>query len=329
MDAAILPSYPSISIHRDHIGMTQFRDLEDPGYKAVSGELLRWAKGLNQTVLAPSVNNSLEEVTRLGWATSPPTKREIAFAAPYSLRPKLAVGLKCLDFDKHTNIRVRTSAYNIRSESFRIDVSSWSDTIMHRADYTWLDAAADDSDFQFGEFDTTDDHVWYEPQFQTTSEVKFQHAFDAPPQVIMWLNQLDMDSKADWRVAAYATDISANSFIVHVDTWGDSLLWSATVTWIAYPAAKAGVFSGNFGTKDLSDLKDPHTCSCNVDFGNSTFTAPPRVLLALNSFEIDRRYNLRVNVRADSITRTGMTWYIDSWGDTVLYAAGGSFIALG
>jgi len=98
---------------------------------------------------------------------------------------------------------------------------------------------------------------------------------------------------------------------------------------LAYPAAKAGVFSGNICTKELDDLKDPHTCSCNADCGNNIFTSPPRVLLALNSFEIDRRYNLRVNVRADSITRTGMTWHIDSWADTVLYAAGRSFIALG
>ncbi|KAK3708301.1 hypothetical protein LTR37_011566 [Vermiconidia calcicola] len=47
-DSAILPAYSSISIPKDHAGMTKFADTEDSGYQRVSGELWIWARDVNK-----------------------------------------------------------------------------------------------------------------------------------------------------------------------------------------------------------------------------------------------------------------------------------------
>ena len=43
-DSARLKGYPAISIRRNHVSMTKFKDEHDPGFQRVFGELQRWAK---------------------------------------------------------------------------------------------------------------------------------------------------------------------------------------------------------------------------------------------------------------------------------------------
>lgn len=51
-DSAILPGYIPIGIHSNHMEMTKFDSEDDPGFRAITGELRRWIKGL--TVAPPS-----------------------------------------------------------------------------------------------------------------------------------------------------------------------------------------------------------------------------------------------------------------------------------
>ncbi|KAI1196141.1 hypothetical protein F5X97DRAFT_223653 [Nemania serpens] len=45
-DSAIIPGYVPIGIHANHMDMTKFAALDDPGFIAVSGELQRWIRSL-------------------------------------------------------------------------------------------------------------------------------------------------------------------------------------------------------------------------------------------------------------------------------------------
>jgi hypothetical protein len=51
--SAILPGYAAIAIHRNHAEMTKFSSSEEPGFKAISGELKRWMKKIQQTPSKP------------------------------------------------------------------------------------------------------------------------------------------------------------------------------------------------------------------------------------------------------------------------------------
>ncbi|OKO90002.1 hypothetical protein PENSUB_13543 [Penicillium subrubescens] len=46
-DSAILPGYIPIGIHSNHMDMTKFANVDDPGFVAVCGELRRWIRGTN------------------------------------------------------------------------------------------------------------------------------------------------------------------------------------------------------------------------------------------------------------------------------------------
>ena len=50
MDSAILPSYTSIGIHENHMGMTKYDSESHHGFISVIGETRRWTKDLKQPV---------------------------------------------------------------------------------------------------------------------------------------------------------------------------------------------------------------------------------------------------------------------------------------
>ncbi|KAE8156908.1 hypothetical protein BDV40DRAFT_293146 [Aspergillus tamarii] len=43
-DSAVLPGYVPIGIHSNHMDMTKFSSVDDPGFMAICGELRRWSK---------------------------------------------------------------------------------------------------------------------------------------------------------------------------------------------------------------------------------------------------------------------------------------------
>lgn len=60
MDSAILPAYPSIGIHSDHIGMTKFGSEEDPGFEDFQTELLRIVEKARDEKGTPDNGNDLD-----------------------------------------------------------------------------------------------------------------------------------------------------------------------------------------------------------------------------------------------------------------------------
>jgi hypothetical protein len=258
------------------------------------------------------------------------TSKAVVFAQPYPAPPTLALGLTEIDIGNNANVRIEAAAGDVTTTGFTTSLNAWADTTLYSAGSTWLEVAAADTDFQVGTFNTQEDHPWNQPQLATSRRINFARAYAAPPEVIVWLNELDVDNKANVRVSTYVSGIDASGFTVHIDTWADTVLNSAGVTWIAYPAGKAGVASGTYKTQDVRPWNQPRpNTSGAVTFPPGRFTTPPRVLAALCALDVDRQADLRVNATIDNITATGLTWNLDSWADTVLYSAGGCYIAIG
>lgn len=46
--SAIIPGYAPIGIHANHMNMTKFDTIDNPGFIAVAGELRRWARALDE-----------------------------------------------------------------------------------------------------------------------------------------------------------------------------------------------------------------------------------------------------------------------------------------
>lgn len=71
-NSARLPGYIPIGIRANHMDMTKFDNADNPGFKAVAGELQRWVKALTQAGMTSNgpPTDITEEATRGGQNSS-------------------------------------------------------------------------------------------------------------------------------------------------------------------------------------------------------------------------------------------------------------------
>lgn len=241
---------------------------------------------------------------------------------------KFPIGLNFLDIDRSANIRIKATTDTVTDTSVKVHLDAWADTTLYTAGCTWLDLCTNDRDFQCGTFSTGDDHAWNKPQLTTSRQITFAKPYAVTPKVIVWLNQLDMDKTHNWRVKTYVSDVSTTGFSLHIDTWGDTILYSGNATWIAHPANRTNIASGTYNTGDVRPWNQPQQVNGKAITFDKTFETAPRVFSALNYLDIANTANLRVKMSQTSITSKGMTWNLDCWGDTTLYSAGASYLAV-
>lgn len=257
----------------------------------------------------------------------PQTSKIVSFGTTYTTPIGLPVGINTMDIGNNGNIRINAYTSNVGRDRFTINIDSWLDTRIYSAGCSWLQILNDDPNFQFGRYSTREDHPHH--QTRTSRLITFPRSYAAPPTVVVMLVGLDMQHNRSWRVRTYVTNVTATNFIIHIDTWDNTILHSAAATWIAYPTGLPKVASGTFNTQDVRPL---HPAQLNtvghVSFNHGVFATRPHALLAFNSLDIDCRRNMRVRLDYSNMTTAGMTWHISGWGNTIVYSAGGSYIAL-
>lgn len=242
--------------------------------------------------------------------------------------PGLVVGLTTLDASCDANVRVKAYTSAIQRDCFTIHIDSWMNTTLYGAGCTWLQIEADDRDFQYGSYHTLEDHDWYKYPAQNTRKVNFKRPYLAIPKVVVWLSVIDVGHGSSWRIKSYATDVTAQGFTIHIDSWLDSRLYSAMASWVAYPADTPGIAGGIVSTQSIRSWAQPRASNSAFEaFDVGVFKKQPRVFMALNALDIDRNQNMRLKVKADNVSAAGMTWHLNAWTDTTLYSAGASYIA--
>lgn len=145
---------------------------------------------------------------------------------------------------------------------------------------------------------------------------RFPVTFGEPPDVVCWLNRLDLASggSRNWRLAAYVSNITEKNAIFHIDTWGDSVLHGAAMCWIAFPKNKKRVDCGSFSTSDVRPWYDPRSRNKKrIRFKEGWFKKPPVVLVALNMLDMAGNADLRLRVDATDVDNEGFTWHLDTW----------------
>jgi hypothetical protein len=154
--------------------------------------------------------------------------------------------------------------------------------------------------------------------------------FNEEPNVVVWLSALDLDKGHNWRVKAYATNVTASGFDLNIDTWADTILYSAAASWVAYPKGRDGVASGRVSSSELREWYPPQNLDIKkVKFPAKLFDREPKVFLAISELDLDSSTNLRVKVSADKIDEFGFVWRAESWDDSSIYNVGADWIAFG
>lgn len=241
--------------------------------------------------------------------------RNILVAKPdrHSPAPNIAVGLSSLHVKADSNVRIRTSVDNIKQASYDLHIDTWANTKFNYAACNWLETPHS-SYFQVGSWNTMERRAWNvrNPPATTTADIKFKRAFDEIPTIVVWLNWIDTNRGHDTCIKAYVTDPSPDGFKIHIETWGDCILYSGGASWIAYPPkAASGIISEVVRTtKDTGNA--PYEKTGQITFPEDLFTWQPKALIAVTSIDFAHGKDVHFDVLVEMVERTGMWWRIDS-----------------
>ena len=244
----------------------------------------------------------------------------IKYPAQYPNPPAILLGLNSLEIDRCANVRVRTSAEDIHEHIFGAHIRSWDNTRLYSAGCTWLAVPRGHPSFQFGTFHTEQDHIAWNVRHLTSRKIVFGRPYETPPKIVVWLNALDLCRDHNERVMAFATDITTTGFTVHINSWDDTRLFGAGISWFAYPEGFPGICSGSLlpvgGTSGVVKFE-------------KKFAKPPRLVLAgLNKLDSDRHGRCSFKIVTEGVSEMGMGIRVEGWGDTVLHSAGVGYLAI-
>ena len=248
------------------------------------------------------------------------------FYKRFSSITPLAYGLNWLDVDKGTDIRVKAEISKVQQDRFTATLGSWDDTKLHAAGMTWLEVARFPF-LQTGVFSTDEVRPRNQPRVNTSKRIEFQAPFQSSPKVVCFLTSLHMSNEYDSRVKVSSSGIDGNGFTINIGTWSDSILYSAGATWLAYPSGEAKVASGRFSTGDVLPQGKLRVESSTVKEWGMQFSRVPKVFMALDELHYGRGKNLRWRLKTSNVTRTGISWHLQTWEDSVMYHSGASYFA--
>ncbi|KAH8148317.1 uncharacterized protein LAJ45_07770 [Morchella importuna] len=254
----------------------------------------------------------------------PFNQEQVLLTPQYSSPPRVAIGLTALDVSANHDLRICAYVDRLAEDSFVVHLDSWGSTELLAASATWLDVAADDPHFQVGSFDTIEIQSSEQPEQAISKRIDFERTFaDSPPIVLVWLNSVHANKSHNTRVKVYTSDIDKQGFTIHVDTWGDSILYSGGASWIAYPASRAGTFSG------VVDIEGEPGLQCNGDVSFPiAFAESPNVLLAVNWIDFACQKEVGFKTFVDCASDKGFKWHFNLSEGSHCYGAGVSYLAL-
>lgn len=236
----------------------------------------------------------------------------------FNENPQLVEGFNLIDFGHTQTFRVVASADTnaLSSRVANLHIDTWGDTKMYTAEADWFYTLPSEQQIQTGKWNVT-----YTSRQENQKWIPFNPPYSKPPKIIVWIRFLDMAGGRNLRIVASYSDVTNAGFLARLDTWSDSVLYSAGLSWIAHPEDMPGVFSGSYQFKEGYK---------RISFPANKFqTGVPQVVAAFSNLDIDgvNRRVLRVKTGVDHVSKIGLTPYVFPLGDTILYDAGMSFIA--
>ncbi|KAH9012348.1 hypothetical protein EDB85DRAFT_2124661 [Lactarius pseudohatsudake] len=252
------------------------------------------------------------------------TRTTLGFHRPFVARPRLPHGIRYLDLNKERPILIKSVIPVFTKDWMNCRFITWEGSELYRGIDDVFALAPSDLGFLTGEHMR---YLWKNPHAPASVRIDFERPFVTPPKVVVFFNHLEFDRNHDWRVATTASDIDVNGFTLNIETWSDSILHCAQTCWIAYPEDREHIFSTSVSTLDIRPVNQPQQKhSKEISFNSVEFFKKPSVFVALNYLDIDCKASLRVDAYVKEVSTTRLVWNIDSWRDTVFYAAGAAII---
>mmetsp|Transcript_17689 Transcript_17689/g.29092 ORF Transcript_17689/g.29092 Transcript_17689/m.29092 type:complete len:411 (+) Transcript_17689:241-1473(+) len=181
----------------------------------------------------------------------------VTFERPFNEPPNVMVNLSGMDVNRDKNIRVSAYATFIDSQGFDLKIETWADTEIKSVSVSWmafeesrshpaplsLDSRIEIGEFKPGMHSESTWRLFDGRRHDTRSfsrRITFSHPFPVPPAVIVTVSGLDARKGTNLRLNTWASDVTHESFVVNVETWHDTQIYSTGLTWIAFEVQMPG-----------------------------------------------------------------------------------------
>ncbi|GKZ34376.1 hypothetical protein AbraIFM66950_004607 [Aspergillus brasiliensis] len=127
---------------------------------------------------------------------------------------------------------------DVTTTGFTISIDSWSNTVMHRAIASWIAYPQDAHGIDSGRFAAMNIRLWQKPQHDDTKAVTFTKCFFQAPKMFIALDEFNYDSAKNLRLKTSVSDVSQDGFTWHLQSWGDSIMYNAAASYLAWEYPK-------------------------------------------------------------------------------------------
>jgi len=171
-----------------------------------------------------------------------------------------------------------------------------------------------------GAYETTNNTALGSAAGQNSALLSFGVPESATLQLVMGLNMVDMGNSSSnrWaiRIKAFPSDVTEQQFMLNINSWADTMLYNARVSWLMLDQAKLGVQCGRFDSHNYRAAGTTGNIYKTDKFPHP-FNKSPIVCVGLSGWDIDN--NWRLHCWVDNIKTDRFHIHVDTWGSSVLY----------
>eukprot|EP00163_Fabomonas_tropica_P031049 TRINITY_DN7254_c0_g1_i1.p1 TRINITY_DN7254_c0_g1~~TRINITY_DN7254_c0_g1_i1.p1 ORF type:complete len:960 (+),score=400.62 TRINITY_DN7254_c0_g1_i1:249-3128(+) len=236
---------------RDEATLASTADKEKAAYSKAANGKLKMESG--RVVL--SASQAIVRHMRDGTGHRQVRER-VPFPTPFEHPPFIHVGLSKSDIEGSDDFRVNIIAENVDRYGFDLAVTTWGKTEMNAVGVDWFaygKAFAAKGLIRSGRL-----HATNPTRFEKV--VSFPVAFPSKPKVAISFNGIDAVTGRVMRLNVQALDVDKHGFKARFQTWKDSVVRYASVSWVAFAnstKSAAGVHEVNSDVKEFSRFWNP------------------------------------------------------------------------
>jgi hypothetical protein len=242
----------------------------------------------------------------------------VTFSKAYPTTPKLLFGLSRVDAEGSLSRSLSLAAPEINASGFSVQAASFDGCRGYSLGCNWL-TLPNDLHLETGMIYTSGDRGEY------VQHIYFSQSFASPPKIAVWFQEFQFPNGGFLSLRCRATDITAHSFHLRIESWANRNFRQARVQYLAYPTEEDG--------KRVKAARTPVTRAQKenpnrANFYGSPFNNQPATFIAISEMDFNSSRNLRFACNADAPNNRELVWNCSTWSDSDMDHAECQWIAI-
>jgi hypothetical protein len=244
----------------------------------------------------------------------------ITFPQAYPTTPKLLFGLSRVDAEGSRSRSLSLAAPEINASSFSVQAAAFDGGRGYSLGCNWL-TLPNDLHLETGMIYCSGDRTEY------VQHIYFSQSFASPPKIAVWFQEFQCPNGGFLSLRCRATDVTAHSFHLRIESWANRYFRQARVQYLAFPSEE----DGKRVRADRTTLLRGHGINGSrnqAPFYNQPFKNTPATFIAISEMDFNSTANLRLECSANAPNNKELIWSINTWSDSDMDHAECQWIAI-